>query len=197
MLICRTFAKATGGKLEVHLDTLTITRTTVSPLTSQTSAVRGHPSTPTRTWGLRQCSWQYADVEQRQIYNNQHGDGQRWTMMNNRDDERWQTMTMTTTMMTTNDDKDNYKWLWQQMMMTNNNDEDERWRMTTMYDDNVWQWTTLTNNDNKQQWQQRRWTMRTNIVKYITINMGKGDNEQRQTTATMNNGDDDELRRQL
>jgi hypothetical protein len=49
MAVRRSFAKATGGKLVPPpnvIDALTAV-TTVSSLTNQTSAVRGHPSTPT------------------------------------------------------------------------------------------------------------------------------------------------------
>jgi hypothetical protein len=52
MAIRRSFAKATGGELVAPLDVIvaaaTATMTTVSPLTNQTSAVRG-PSTPMTT----------------------------------------------------------------------------------------------------------------------------------------------------
>ena len=52
MAIRRSFAKATGGELVAPPDVIvaaaTATMTTVSPLTNQTSAVRG-PSTPTTT----------------------------------------------------------------------------------------------------------------------------------------------------
>jgi hypothetical protein len=52
MAIRRSFAKATGGELVAPLDVIvaaaTATMTTVSPLTNQTSAVRG-PSTPPPT----------------------------------------------------------------------------------------------------------------------------------------------------
>ncbi len=50
MAVCCSSAKATGGKLVPPpnvIDALTAATTTVSPLTNQTSAVRGHPSTLT------------------------------------------------------------------------------------------------------------------------------------------------------
>jgi hypothetical protein len=50
MAIRRSFAKATGGTLKapsVVIDALTAATTTVLPLTTQTSTVRGLPSAPT------------------------------------------------------------------------------------------------------------------------------------------------------